>query len=168
MSMSRRDVDSLYDSMRDAHSYIQSRRDGNSGGSRKSVTDKVVETLEVTAGAVGVGVLAGRLQTTSVGTSGVPLGLAIGFAGHAAAYFDLLGKHSDHLSNFANGAIAGWAAMWGAGQGLQMRQKAGLGTGPITAGNREPPQLQARVQTSPAAARPLTEAELAAMAARAR
>jgi hypothetical protein len=165
MSMSRRDVDSLYDSMRDAHSYIQSARDGG-GGSSKGIVNKVVQALEVGAGAAGVGILAGRLQTTSVGNSGVPLGLVLGFAGHAAAFFDLTGKYEEHVTNVANGAFAGWLAMWGAGQGLQMRQKAGLNIGPITAGTAEqaPPQLGAGGVSAPS--RALTEAELAALGAR--
>jgi len=167
MAMSRRDVDSLYDSMRDAHSYIQSRRDGD-GGAKKSVTNKVIQALEVGAGAVGVGLLAGRLQTTSIGSSGVPLGLALGFAGHAAAFFDLAGKYDDHLVNLSNGAIAGWLTMWGAGQGMQMRQKANLPLGPITAGSLPTPTPTPRMMASPGFSprRPLTEAELAAMGAR--
>lgn len=163
MAMSRRDVDSLYGSMRDAHHYIESRRD--SSGGKKSVTSKVLGALEVGAGAAGVGLLAGRMQTTSIGNTGIPFGLALGFAGHAAAFFDLAGKYDEHVHNLANGAIAGWLAMWGAGQGMKMREKAGLPLGPITAGTSGSPQqmMPGQPQRSP-----LTEAELAAMSARVR
>jgi hypothetical protein len=169
MTMSRRDIERLHDSMRDSHAYIQSARDGG-GSSGKSTTGKVLETLEVGAGAVGVGVLAGRLQTTSIGSTGVPLGLALGFAGHAAAFFDLAGKYGEHLHNVSNGAIAGWLAMWGAGQGMQMRQKANLPLGPITAGNNALAGVAApRALHAPSpASRPLTEQELAVLAARMR
>lgn len=179
MSMSRRDVDSLYDSMRDAHSYIQSRRDGASG--EKGVTNQIVQALEVGAGAAGVGVLAGRLQTTSIGDSGVPLGLALGFAGHLASFFDIFGQYSGHVQNLSNGAIAGWMAMWGAGEGKKLREKAGLATGPIIAGALPPaqsayPYSPASVQGPPIQLQapsvpqrgPLTEAELAALMARRR
>lgn len=143
MAMTRRDVEDLYPSMRDAHTYIESRRDPD----KKSMSSKLIQSLEVGAGAAGVGVLAGRLGTTSVGSTGIPLGLAIGAGAHALAFFGLAGRYDNHVHNFADGALAAWLTMWGAGQGQQMRAKAGEPTGPITAGLD--PQAQALVVSNP-------------------
>lgn len=164
MSMSRRDADGLYAAMRDSNRYIKSARDSSSSSSKKSAMSIGKEALEVGAGALGVGWLAGRLGTTSIGNTGIPLGLTAAVAGHALAYFNVFGKFSDDIHNVSNGALAGWLAMWGAGQGTNSRQKAGLPIGPIVSGERgnaPVAQLQA-----PRPQMPLTEAELQAIAAR--
>lgn len=174
-AITRRDVEDLYSRMRDSHEFIESRRDAG----MKEKTSRAIQSVETAAGAAGVGVLAGRLGTTSIGNTAIPLGLALGFAGHAAAFFGLTGVATPHVQSLADGAIAGWIALWGAGQGTQMRQKAGLPIGPITAGVSStgcvgcgpsmPPSMPgyAPRMMGPGGfrpgARPLTEAELQAM-----
>ena len=165
-------MDDLRVSMRDAQQYLASERDPQR--SRGEITGRLIRTAEVGAGAAGVGLLAGRLGTSQIGNTGVPLGLALGALGHTLAFFGLAGRFENHVYNVSDGAIAGWATMWGAGQGRLMRERAGLPVGPITAGMdgmgacppHAPPQLM------PAYARPterpLTEAELQIMAANAR
>ena len=187
MQMSRRDVEDLYSSMRDARQYIEAQRDPQR--SRPSMTDRLVRSAEVGAGAAGVGLLAGRLGTTQIGNTGIPMGLALSAAGHAVAVFGLAGRFDEHVSNLADGALAGWLTMWGAGQGRGMRERAGMPVGPITAGHDSmgavgcPPEYYRQpAQMMPANARPgewmlginggqerpLTEAELQIMAANSR
>lgn len=136
MTMSRRDKEALHDTMRDAHSYLRSNRDaGSSGARKKSTLETVLEPIEIGGAAALIGVIAGRTGSTSIGSTGIPLGLVAGAIGHGLVAFDLLPeKANHHVQSVANGAIAGWTALWGAGQGLQMREKA-LGTaGPIVSG----------------------------------
>ena len=171
--ITRRDVDDLQASMRDAQRYLAAERDP--ARSRGEVLSRVVRTAEVGAGAAGVGLLAGRLGTTQIGNTGIPLGLAVGAVGHTLAFFGLAGRFDEHVHNVSDGALAGWATMWGAGQGRLMRERAGLPTGPITAGMdgigncppHAPPQLMP-AYSRPQQERPLTEAELQIMAANAR
>lgn len=132
MSMSRRDADDLYSSMRDANRYIASERDPKT--SAKSKTTVAVEALEVAAGAAAVGWSATRLGTTAIPGTGIPLGLTAAAALHTLAYFNVLPSASDHLHNLGNGALAGWVTMWAAGQGANARSKAGLPVASVIAG----------------------------------
>lgn len=166
--LSRRDIEELYPALKTQHDFISKKSDPET-----QMANKLIEGLEVLVGSAGVGFLAGRLGTTSIGQSGIPLGLVLGVGAHAINYFGLAGKYGDHLSNLGNGAIAGFGALWAAGQGSQMRLKAGQPAGPIVAGNPvkyAPPQMSgynpplmnaAPVQQS---VRPLTEAELQLLA----
>ena len=169
MPLSRRDVGELYASSRDARKFVEQRRDPPS----KSPGSLALQTLESGAGAVGVGMLAGRMGTTSIGATGIPLGLALGAAGHAAAFFGLAGRYASHLHNLSNGAIDGWLALWGAGRGAQMRLQAGEPAAPIVAGasprafaaSRPLSEFELRgMAGGRGPVQPLTEAELAAMA----
>lgn len=164
MGYSSRDIEGLYPSMRDAYHHLESRRDPQ----RPSVANTGLEAIEVGAGAALVGLLAGRLGTTSIGSTGIPLGLVLSAAGHTAAYFNLAGRASDDLKRASNGAFAGWLTLWAAGQGRQMRISAGQPDVPITAGREAPPlPYAAAPQMNPpnyATRMPLTESELAAMA----
>lgn len=155
MSMSRRDADDLYASLRDANRYIAKQRDPGTTA-RRSAKRVGLDALEVGAGALGVGWLAGRMGTTNIGSTGIPLGLTVAAAGHALAYFGVLGSYSDDLQNVSNGALAAWLAMWGAGQGTNARAKAGEAAAPIAVG-----RLDAVGGRSP-----LSEAELQSMADR--
>jgi hypothetical protein len=174
--LSRRDVDALYPSMRDAHDYMRSRRDASRAGSPVAT---LVGAAEVGAGALGLGYLYGRTQHWNIPGTPIPMGLAAGVAGHLLSLF-VLGdsKWAGHVSNLSNGAIASWTTMLGAGLGTQARQAAGQPTAPITAGMfgccgspaPAPPQLQAAPlfpQNVTAGMRgrpaPLTEAEVAAL-----
>jgi hypothetical protein len=164
--LSRRDVGELYPSLRDQYKYLESRRDP---ADKKGVAEHLVQTGEVAAGAAGVGLIAGRLGSASLGNTGIPIGLALGALGHAAAFFGVTGRFSDHIHNLSDGAIAGWVALWGAAQGGQMRQQASeTGGGTVVAG--APPQATAQPNAAPPQLtqgnvnRFLTEAELQAIA----
>lgn len=172
MAMTRRDVQDLYSSMRDAQSYIHSRRD--SGGMKKDMPKALFRTAKVGAGSALVGYLAGRMGTASVGPgAGVPLGLVAGFGGHLLSFFDILPSWlSPHVADVSDGAIAGWTTMWGAGQGTSARQAAGKPVGPIAAGllppgPAGPPQQMHHHSPQQLGAggvrRSMTEAELEAM-----
>lgn len=153
MRMSRRDRGSrerieAERTLRDSMGYLEKRRDEAKPfktPSKANVTKTLLEAAEVSAGAAATGWLAGRMGTTSI-VGGIPLGLAIGVAGHAAAMFGLFGdKYDGHISNVANGALAGWLALWGAGQGGQSRANANGGAAPVVAG-----ALPDRVGAAPA------------------
>ena len=168
--LTRRDIEDLYPTMRETHDIIESKRDPE-----RPMANKILTGLEVGVGALGVGMLAGRLGTTQIGNSGIPLGLVLGAVGHGINAFGLAGKYGDHVANVSNGAIAGWATLWAAGQGAQMRQRAGQPAG-IIAGQAPMHALpySASPQIGPApmqfnsmqrnaqneVVRPLTEAEL--------
>ena len=167
--LTRRDIEDLYPTMRETHDFIESKKNPERDPEKSMASNKILTGLEVGVGAIGVGMLAGRLGTTQIGNSGIPLGLVLGALGHGINAFGLAGKYGDHVANVSNGAIAGWIALWGAGQGAQMRARAGQPTG-IIAGQLPqglPPQglpYSAPAQMGPAPmhnnVRPLTEAEL--------
>lgn len=94
-------------------------------------TEKVVRTVEVGAAALGVGILQGH--SGSVEILGVPAELGVGVALNLAGYFGLAGKHSDHLCNFGDGALAAYLVTVGKGVGTQMKAKAGLSPSQIAA-----------------------------------
>jgi hypothetical protein len=130
--LSRRDVDDLSAPMRDAHDYLRSRRDA--AKAKESPLATVMAGAEVAAGAAGMGYVYGRTQMTTVGNTQIPLGLAVGVAGHLINMFLLKDSaFSPHLANLANGAIGSWTTMLGIGIGTQGRQKAGLSTTPLGA-----------------------------------
>lgn len=171
-TLRRDELRDVYGSLARDHDFLASRRDAPAG--MKGMTGKVVEALEVAAGAGAVGVLAGRLQTWSIPGTPIPLGLALGVAGHALDAFGITGAYGEHVSNLSNGFIAGWATMMGASKGRQMREKAGQPIGDITAGDSAgcgvgcaPGMMAApapRTFAAPMGMRPmpLTEAEIAA------
>lgn len=147
MALSGRDQNDLFGSLRDQQQYLMARRDA--AKDKKSVTHRLVDTLEVGAGAAGIGVLSGYLGTTSFGQSGIPIGLALGAAGHVVSVLGILPEgYGRHISNVSDGFIAGWLAMWGAGQGSQMRANKSGDTAPIVSGHngRQYPQLSAAPQ----------------------
>jgi len=130
--MTRRDMGGLYDRMRDSKQYLESQRDMTRETNGKPQSP-AVQAIETVAGSAAIGYAAGRMGTTSFGTSGIPVGLTVGIAGHILSMLGLGGKHSKDLRNVSNGAIAAWAAMWAAGQGSQQRAKSGDAT-PIVSG----------------------------------
>lgn len=165
----RDDLRDVYGKLARDHDFILSRRDEPK--TVKGMAGKAVEALEVAAGAGAVGVLAGRLQTWSIPGTPLPLGLALGVAGHAIDAMGFAGSYGEHVSNFSNGLIAGWATMVGASKGRQMREKAGQPIGDITAGTGDaigcgvgcaPQQLAAAPVNMGARPMPLTEAQIAA------
>src|SRR5882724_8544883 len=117
MSLSRRDMDDVYGSLRDQNAWMQARRDPN----RTSYAERAAGFAEVLGGSMAVGYLAGRLGTGNIPNTSIPLGLAAGAAIHLAAAFLPLGKMADHLAQVGNGAAAGWGSMWAAGLGQKQR-----------------------------------------------
>ena len=164
LNITRRDLDDAYSSMRDAHSYISRYREGG-----ERVTGQLVQTLEVGAGALAVGVASGRYGSLQIaGSAPIPLDLAGGIVGHALAFFGIAGKYSEHLHNFSDGVLAGYLTKWGIGFGTEMRRKAGLPPVMTVAGD-EPGLLGSYSGGSAGSFRdPLSEAEIAGLAASAR
>lgn len=158
LNLTRRDLDSAYGSMRDAHSYIQRHRDTG-----ETVTGQVVRTAMTSAGALAVGLASGRYGALHLSGSTIPLDLAGGVLGHLAGFFGLAGRYSDHLHDFSNGVLAGWLTKWAIGYGTEMRRQKGLPPvmtviSGLGGGGQRPRAIGC------AGAEPMTEAELAAMA----
>ena len=151
----KRDV--LYSRMRDASAYLATRRDP--GG---AVTQRAFAALGVGAGAGLTGYLVGRTGHWNIAGTPLPWGLTLGVGLHALDVFGLVGGFGEHVANAANGAIASWATMMGAGYGQQARQNAGQPAGPIVAGLAQPSFLPAPAPSQQRRG-PLTEAELVAM-----
>jgi hypothetical protein len=86
-------------------------------------TEKVVRTVEVGVAALGVGVLQGR--SGSIEIMGVPAELGLGLGLNLLGYFGAAGKHSDHLNNFGDGALAAYLVTVGKGVGTAMKAKSG-------------------------------------------
>jgi hypothetical protein len=92
----------------------------------QETTEKVVRTVEVGSMALGMGILQGR--SGSIEVMGVPLELGAGVALNLLGYFGAAGKHSDHLNNFGDGALASYLTTVGKGVGAAMKAKS-LGAG---------------------------------------
>lgn len=136
MVLTRRDeLRDVYGSLARDHEFLSARRDVPKG--MTGAMGKIVEAAEIAAGAGAVGVLAGRLQTWSIPGTPIPMGLALGVAGHALDALGFTGSYGEHVTNLSNGFIAGWATMMGASKGRQMREKAGQPIGDITAGSAD-------------------------------
>lgn len=90
-------------------------------------TEKVVRSVEVGSAALVVGVLQGRAGSVEI--MGVPAELAAGLALNLAGYFGVAGKHSDHLNNFGDGALAAYLVTVGKGVGTAWKAKGSLGGG---------------------------------------
>lgn len=154
----KRDV--LYRRMRDASAYLATRRDP--GG---AVVHRVATAAGVAAGSLATGYLVGRTGHWNIPNTPLPWGLTLGVGLHALDVFGLAGGFGEHVANLANGAIASWATMMGAGYGQNARQTAGQPVGPIVAG-QAPGMLPGTPGRPLSSGRrsPLTEAELVAMA----
>ena len=112
--------------MRDSARYLHSRRDPD----KKPITHRAIDAAEIAVGGGIVGWLAGRMGTTNLtANSSIPTGLVMAVAGHALGVFGPQAL-SSHAHNVANGFLAGWSAMWGAGQGGVAREKALGAAGP--------------------------------------
>lgn len=159
LTITRRDLDEAYGSLRDAHSYIQQYKQGG-----ERTIGQVVQSVEVAAGALAVGVASGAVGPLQVQGVPVPLDLLGGLAGHTAAFFGLAGKYSEHLHNFSDGVIAGYLTKWGIGLGTEMRRKAGKPPVSVVAGEFAYDTSQKTGYPQFGAAAPLTEAELASLA----
>ncbi len=168
LTITRRDIE-------DAYSAASAARDHIKGISSKgeSVAGQLIQTVEVNAGALAVGVACGRYGALHLKGSTIPLDLAAGVALHGAAFFGLAGRYGEHAHNFADGVLAAYTTKFGIGLGTKMRADKGLPPAMTVSGDDAP-----RMGYDPHAARgqmhrpaphhvgadPLTEAELAAMA----
>lgn len=167
MSPVEREVERARDAVRDTERFLR-QRDEDRGN---PMLEKLLAPLEVLAASVATGWVAGRLGTAGIGSTGIPAGLAVGAVGHALALSGFVPKTwTPHLQSLSNGAIAGWGALWGAGQGGQSAVAAGRPVDqPITAGTNPytpPPRMYA--PPTPLFApkprlSPLSEAELQAL-----
>lgn len=119
--------------------------------------EKVVRTVEIGTAALGFGMVQGRYGSMEI--VGVPVELAAGVTLNLLGHFGLAGKHSDHLNNFGDGALAAYLTTVGKGVGTAMKLKS-LGGGAPAA----PGQIQAPAKGSSE----LTPAEIAAAVAAAR
>jgi hypothetical protein len=122
----------------------------------EKTTEKVVRTVEVGAMALGMGIVQGR--SGSVEIVGVPLELGIGAGLNLLGYFGIAGKHSDHLNNLGDGALAAYLTTVGKGVGTAMKLKS------LGGGSSAPAQVQAPAKGNSE----LTPAEIAAAVAAAR
>ena len=155
--MSRRDVQSLYGSLRDQDEFLESRRGRDPQGPirQRTVTEKVVETVEIAGTAAVIGVIAGRAGTPNFGSTPIPVGLTVGLAAHVANMFDVVpASWVPHVHNIANGAIAGWAAVWGAGQGAAMALRAGQPPQQRALAAGERPEAYRQLERAPVYAAP--------------
>jgi hypothetical protein len=84
--------------------------------------EKVLRTAETGGMAFGLGFVNGRYGSTEV--MGMPIELLIGASLNVAGYLGLAGKHSDHLNNLGDGALAAYGTVLGVQVGTQMKQKA--------------------------------------------
>lgn len=91
--------------------------------------EKVLRTAETGGMAFGLGVANGRYGSTEV--MGMPVELLLGAGLNVAGYLGLAGKHSDHLNNLGDGALAAYLTVLGVQVGAQLKAKA---TGQITKG----------------------------------
>ncbi len=177
LTLTRRDIEDAYRTVSETNRRMRDYQGKAEGG-----VGVVVRSLGVMAGAGAVGVLSGRFGALRFADKGmlsnVPLDAAAGLALHAAGIFGIAGRHSEHLHNFADGVLAAYVTKFAVGYGATLRQKAGLAPIPVTAGVGQVGPTDAR--QLPAAAnnihatsnmsrpKPLSEAELAAMAQAAR
>lgn len=178
LTITRRDIE-------DAYSAASAARDHVKGISSKgeSVAGQLIQTIEVNAGALAVGVACGRYGALHLKGSTIPLDLAAGVAIHGAAFFGLAGRYGEHAHNVADGVLAAYVTKFGIGLGTKMRADKGLPPAMTVSGDDEParmgydpraargqihrpehPSQSQRSQHAHVGNEPLTEAELAAMA----
>lgn len=175
MSLTRRDVGEVYDSMRDANRMLASRDAGRSALARTlepsadTVTGRAVASTEVLAAAVAMGVLAARTGSANIPGTSIPAGPVIWLAGQAIAAFDrdigLPEWVGPHAATFGTGALAAWGTLWGMGLGAGMREKAGLAPTDVRVGGL-PGGSGAAIGCGPSGmcdVRPIGEAEMAAL-----
>lgn len=140
--LNSRDVESLQSSVRDTERFVEARKDRITEGP----LDRIVGTAEVFAGAFGVGFVSGLTGSSSVGP--VPIGLGVAAIYYAAEAFGYVpGRYATHLEKvLGKGALAGYGAMLGAGQGYLMRQRSEA----KRAANEKPPAPPAAFAGAPA------------------
>lgn len=105
----------------------------------EKMTEKFVRTTEIGVAALGVGILQGR--TGGIEVMGIPAELGIGVGLNMLGYFGAAGKHSDHLNNLGDGALAGYLATVGRGLGAEWKAKSTGGMAPAAVTSKGEGQL---------------------------
>ncbi len=185
LRFTRRDTDSIYDTMRDTERMLSRDPDRMSGHAGRAIA-----AGETFLASVAVGVVSARLGTANIPGTSIPAAPILGILGHVAGTFHqklrIPEKAVEHLHNVSNGLIAGWGALWGLGLGAGLRERAGLAPTDVRIGGLPgmpdttigcgsggcSPAPSASVQSTPMLAsapglKPLGEAELAALYRRA-
>lgn len=169
LTITRRDIEDAYSAASAAHRQVQGIK-----GKGETTVGQIVQTVEVNAGALAVGVACGRYGALHIQGSTIPLDLAGGVLGHLGAFFGIAGRYAEHLHNLSDGVLAAYTTKVGIGLGTEMRAKKGLPPAMTVSGSGNPqprmgydpgPAHQVSMGHGPSVAQaPLTEAELAAMA----
>lgn len=89
----------------------------------EEITEKFVRTTEVGLAAFGFGVLQGH---GGMSVMGVPADLGAAFGLNLLGYLNAAGKHSHHLNNFGDGAMAAFLVQKGQHVGSDWKSKGGL------------------------------------------
>lgn len=138
VALTRRDVDQMYGTLRDAKHALSSRDPAKSEGK----AGQLVGGLESAGAALAVGVAAGRFGTTDIPGTGIPLGLSAAAAGFGALLLDWVPeKLADHVQSLAQGSLDGFVALWGLGQGQSMAEAAGAPTGTVAISGAPPARV---------------------------
>lgn len=90
----------------------------------EAAVEHLVQTVEIGGAAFALGIINGRFDAPE--PLGVPLDLGAGVAMHLLGFLGVAGKFTDHLHNFADGALASYLVTLGFNVGDKMRQNAGL------------------------------------------
>lgn len=122
----------------------------------------MVQSMEVGMSALGFGWAEGRYG--SIELLGIPANLGASVVLHGLGYFGMAGKHSEHLHNLGDGALASYLHTMGVGIGARSRQPAAR-PGGATSGANVLPRESASSSSEVHQAQPLSDNELAALAA---
>ena len=113
--MTRRDVDELHDNVRDARDYLRRPARDNGDDGPSLFGRRALAAAESGLGALGIGYLAGRTGSSSLGTTGVPLGAAVGVGGILAVLSGRLpAGWNSHVEAVSMGALDAFMTIWGA------------------------------------------------------
>ena len=146
LRLTRRDFDDLHErSVGEARDYAE-RAQRDDGPDRGEMMKRVAPLLARGAGAFGVGYLAGRSGSSSIGATGIPIGLAAGFATYFASYMgwtSFAGDYEKRILDAADGAIDTWWTILGARMGSAAAERAGRPPTPLIAGAPDGAQVSA-------------------------
>ena len=132
MSLTRRDFDRAQSLIR-----RQARDAERTQARRETYMGQVTQSLEIGAGALASGVLAGRFESMAL-FGIIPMDLLVGLGLHGLGFTNMMGKYADDVHNVADGVLAGYLVKLGAGLGTSWRIASGLSPFAVTAGNIPP------------------------------
>lgn len=125
----------LTEMKRRAESLVASARKVREKG--ESIVGQGIRSVEIGGSAFLFGYLQGRYGSEGgVTIAKVPIELATAIVGHGAGFLGIAGKHSYHLHNVADGALATYAATLGRGIGKAAAKKSGGMSGDAEDGRR--------------------------------